>query len=333
MTLDRLAQGWSVPDFGKSRMIINPDPATVRRTVEQSAPEAVHVMAGARWQELGRVATHECLAKRRRVGILSESPDPRGPGGFARWVKYTAEYLIRGRRYDFVLGMGEMGVQWFRHCGYAGSRAFPFAYVVDSVVAQPDRPSAEAQGIRILFVGQLIQRKGLDQLLQAFGRLQDRDARLQLVGDGPEKPALMRRAVALGVSARVEWLPPMTNSQTRSLMANADILVLPSRHDGWGAVVNESLMCGTPVLCSDRCGAKDLLKERWRGEVLACGAGHAWAEGLARWIQKGPLPTAERERIRGWSRCIGGAEVARYFDAILKHIYQDRSRPAPPWTS
>ena len=50
-------------------------------------------------------------------------------------------------------------------------------------------------------------------------------------------------------------------------MAAADVLVLPSRFDGWGAVVNEALMVGTPVICSDRCGASDVIENGRNGYV------------------------------------------------------------------
>jgi glycosyltransferase involved in cell wall biosynthesis len=188
--------------------------------------------------------------------------------------------------------------------------------------------------VQLAYVGQLIYRKGVDLLIRALQQIPPNlDWRLSVIGSGEMDAELRLLARELGVGSRIVFRGVVPLSQVPEAMCRSDLLLLPSRFDGWGAVVNESLMCGTPVLCSDRCGARDFLKEPWRGEVLSCGAMPAWAEALGRWIQKGPLPARERTRIAGWSRCIAGPEVARYFNAILKHVYQGQSRPAPPWAS
>lgn len=46
----------------------------------------------------------------------------------------------------------------------------------------------------------------------------------------------------------------------RACMARADVLVLPSWHDGWGAVVSEALMAGTPAIASDACGSAGVVR-------------------------------------------------------------------------
>ena len=53
--------------------------------------------------------------------------------------------------------------------------------------------------------------------------------------------------------------PFMDNTKVRLAIEEADLLVLPSRFDGWGAVVNEALGAGTPVLVSDLCGSSYLV--------------------------------------------------------------------------
>ena len=122
MTADRLALGWHTPDLGRAKIIIDPDKNGVRQIVSGSPVEAVHVLAGARWTPLGQQATESCLSLRRNMGVLSESPDPRGLGGLARHLKYTAERFTKGGHYDFVLAMGENGVRWFRQSGYPSAR-------------------------------------------------------------------------------------------------------------------------------------------------------------------------------------------------------------------
>ena len=86
-------------------------------------------------------------------------------------------------------------------------------------------------------------------------------------------------------------------------------------------------MRGVPVVCSDRCGAYDLLREPWRGEIYPWHRVDSLAEILERRIAAGPVDNATRRRISNWSRCIEGPSVADYFLAVIEHIYAGGPRP------
>jgi len=114
-------------------------------------------------------------------------------------------------------------------------------------------------------------------------------------------------------------------------MEKADVTLLPSRHDGWGAVVNESLMAGTPVICSTACGAAELVRQPWLGTVFHVGRVDDLTKALKDWIEPGPRSPTERERIRSWATCISGQAVAKYFAAIMDHTYSNSALPVAPW--
>ena len=194
-----------------------------------------------------------------------------------------------------------------------------------SVVSQQSTPPA------FLFVGRLVSLKGVDVLLRAFASLQLPDARLQLVGDGPEEASLHSLADQIGIAESVEWLGSKRSTEIPGLMTKAEVVVLPSRKDGWGAVVNESLMAGTPVICSTACGAAELIRQPWLGTVFPAGDVQALAAALRHWCAQVPRTMAERQRIRLWSQCIGGECVADYFTAIMSHVYYRAPRPLAPW--
>ena len=329
MTSDRLALGWKIPDLGLARLVISPTASEVNGIVESGHKDAIHVMAGARLLPLGSQALKRCEALNRRVGILTEAPDPRGMAGCGRWVKYTLERFTKGARYDFVLPMGEMGVRWFRSNGYPAVAVFPFVYVTEAGDAGVTNTSSDL--ISLLYVGQFIQRKGLDILVRAFASVATEGANLQFLGDGPDKASVQNLAQQLGVDKRVVWLSKSEAPGVRLQMQKADVTLLPSRHDGWGAVVNESLMVGTPVICSTACGAAELIREQWLGSVFASGSVPELAKALRHWIELGPRKQKERDRIRAWSTSIQGPEVANYFVALMEHVYTKAKRPAPPW--
>ena len=329
MSSDRLALGWAVPNLGQARVVVNPIETEIRQLTESSDKEAIHVMAGARWTALGRQALRECLTLERRIGILSEAPDPRGLSGYGRRAKYTLERYTRGSHYDFVLAMGEMGVGWFRRCGYPAPTVFPFAYVTEP--APRTRTNGPASAPVLLYAGRFIPLKGVDLLLRAFATVPSKDAKLHLLGDGPEKQRLEFLARDLGILDRVAWLAKRDPAGVQLEMEKADVTLLPSRKDGWGAVVNESLMAGTPVICSTACGAAELIRQPWLGTVFQSGSVEDLAKALQYWIGLGPRSPAERERIRQWANCISGESVAKYFASIMDHVYSSSPRPIAPW--
>jgi glycosyltransferase involved in cell wall biosynthesis len=249
--------------------------------------------------------------------------------GYGRWAKYAMEQYARGFHYDFVLAMGEMGVRWFRRCGYPARTVFPFAYVTDP--AHPSNTNNARSAPVLLYAGQFVVRKGLDILLRGFAAVPPQKAELRLLGEGPEKERLQNYAQKLGIQSRVLWLPKSDSIGVQMEMEKADVTLLPSRHDGWGAVVNESLMVGTPVICSAACGATELLQEPWLGTVFRSGNVEDLSRALKHWIDLGPRSPAERERIRSWATCISGQAVAKYFAAIMDHIYSKSARPVAPW--
>jgi len=329
MTSDRLALGWNVPDLGQAHVVIGPDAAKTHHLIESSPKEAVHVMAGARWYPLGNQAVRQCMASGRRVGVMSETPDPRGLSGLGRWGKYTLERFTRGGRYDFVLAMGEIGIRWFRRCAYPDRRLFPFTYVTETATPAATNDSATAPVF--LYAGRFIRLKGLDLLLRAFAALPLDGTKLRLLGDGPEKQRLQNYAQELGVQNRVTWLAKTDAAGVQIEMERADVTLLPSHHDGWGAVVNESLMAGTPVICSTACGAGELIRQPWLGTVFHSGRVDDLANALRHWGDLGPRSLAERIRIRNWASCISGQVVADYFAAIMDHVYSGSARPVAPW--
>ena len=334
MAAERSQMGWTVPDFGATSVLVCPDERQIAEVVVAGGAKTVHVLAGARWTALGRRALSHIKRNQARLGIMSESADPRGLKGIARWLKYVVERYADGRHFNFLLAMGVLGKRWFELCQYPPSRTFAYAYFTEALrLTGPATRQTLGGSIDIGFVGSCIARKGVDILIAALAEIQDLHWSLNIVGEGHAK-ALLQSAASVGqMKGRVVFYPFMDNARVIRFLSGMDLSVLPSRFDGWGAVVNEALMVGVPVVCSSRCGAADLLGEVFRGEVFRAGSADALAQVLRKWIIKGKRTLAEREKIRSWSRCIEGESGARYLKGILEHVYEGKARPVAPWYS
>ena len=112
-------------------------------------------------------------------------------------------------------------------------------------------PYADKAGKRFAAVGRLHHQKGFDLLLKAFGKAlrEVPDLHLTIVGEGPEKRALVKLAQETGISNSLTFAGHRDNPYP--FMAHADIVVSSSRWEGSPNVVLEALACKTPVLAFD----------------------------------------------------------------------------------
>lgn len=107
-----------------------------------------------------------------------------------------------------------------------------------------------------LFVGSLCPRKGLDILLYAFAQLSSFSKWvLIIVGDDRWKGGYLALAKKLGIASRVLFRGVVKASAVASVYKAAKVLVLPSRADGWGVVLNEAASMGLALIASDQVGS------------------------------------------------------------------------------
>ena len=271
----------------------------------------------------------QTLQANREFAVISEAFDLRGWKGAARRARsFLADRAVRNAA-PLMFVMGNLGVQCFRQLGYQKDRLVPFAYSVapatELVVPRP-RPH-----FTIVFVGQLIHRKAVDLLLRALAKIKKLAWSLLLIGDGPERVALKALSLRLGIADRCQFLGNQSNAEVRRVLPSVDLVVLPSRFDGWGAVVNEALGAGTPVICSSRCGAADLLSRPEAGCVVTAEKCELLASAIGTRVESGRQSQGQRECVRALERKVHPESVARYFLDIIRADYAGQPFPHPPW--
>jgi len=183
----------------------------------------------------------------------------------------------------------------------------------------------------IIFIGSLVHPKGVDILLNSLSLLKNFAWNLTIVGDGPYRLKLDSILKDLGLSGRVKFAGNLKHQKAMEILVTADLLVLPSRGDGWGAVVNEALMRGVPVICSDTCGAKDLLADTHWGAVFKSESVDGLRSCLNEWLTKGKRSCQDRQELKEWSQCISGECAAEYVLRVIDCVYHGAPRPVAPW--
>lgn len=128
----------------------------------------------------------------------------------------------------------------------------------DDIKKRATEEKAVNDRLRIVAVGRLEMQKGFDRLLRIFNRLvkEGHDCELRIVGEGSMHTELEEYIRSCGLSNRVELTGFVDNPYI--YMKNADILVFPSRAEGYSTVATEAVILGKPIVVSDCSGMREI---------------------------------------------------------------------------
>lgn len=121
--------------------------------------------------------------------------------------------------------------------------------------------------LRLIYVGRLIEEKGVQTILQALGYLRDADCRLTIVGDGDYRAPLQAIAKELDIDSRVQFLG--TRDDVPELLADSDVFVhLPDCAEGFGIAVVEAMASGLICVCGDRGALPEIVEDGVSGFLV-----------------------------------------------------------------
>jgi len=194
---------------------------------------------------------------------------------------------------DAIVGIGSQAVKSYKE-HWPSIPCFNVPYHCDLLpfFENPATFQGLKEEVRFLFCGQLIARKGVDVLFQAFDRLVHKGypVRLLLVGRRAELDQILA-AVSVEAKNRISYEGFFDPKRLSGIYSQAHVFVLPSRYDGWGVVVNQALGAGLPVICTDAVGAGyDLVDHGVNGYRVPAGDPDRLADCMEDLI-------AQRERI------------------------------------
>ena len=199
----------------------------------------------------------------------------------------------------------------------------PYFCDLDPFMAAAGQRAEPASDVNVLFSGQLIHRKGVDVLVEAFVRAANAvpSMRLQLMGNGPDRAELEGKIPPM-LRDRVSFLGHKDPTDLPGVFAQADIFVLPSRHDGWGVVINEALAAGLPIVASNAVGAaRDLVVDGENGFVVERGSVEELADALTRLgnsaEMRASFSRASSERAAQWGLDEGVRRWERLVQSVL----------------
>jgi len=171
--------------------------------------------------------------------------------------------------------------------GEIAHHVIPFGVAMETTAALPAYRADPERPFEMLFIGRLVERKGVRHLIDAVSLLApERSVQLHVVGDGPERPRLEQRVRALGLSDRVAFHGFVSAADKLVRLAACDVLVLPAVVDakgdteGQGVVLLEAMAFAKPVVASRLGGIVEAVEDGVSGLLVPPGDPAALAAAL-----------------------------------------------------
>ena len=186
--------------------------------------------------------------------------------------------------------------------------------------------------IKFLFIGRLDDRKSIIELCRVFSEIPIKNISLSIIGNGIYKEEIEKLTKT---DSRFNFLGFKSRDEVSSVLSSHDVLILPSKFDGWGAVVSEALMKGMRCIVSDTAGSHSLIKNRPElGSVFESQNWIDLRQKIIYQIKKGPQTLCEKQQIIEYSKSISSVRAADYLVEIIDYLYgKSTICPMAPWAS
>lgn len=221
-----------------------------------------------------------------------------------RFYMKRLEFRLLKSFVDGFVPVGQYSKEYFLSCGVKEEKIFiaPDASEIfyDSLRTREEMGMSKDKVI-ILFMARIIKLKGIDQLLEAYSKLEKEleTVELYICGDGAYMEEANQKAGELKIE-RVIWTGSVKPEDRKDYYGNCDIFVLPNwEPDIWGTAVNEAMQFGKPVIISDMTGCgPDLVKNGENGFVIKSGESGELLEAMKRLAADGKLRISAGKRSK-----------------------------------
>jgi glycosyltransferase involved in cell wall biosynthesis len=191
-----------------------------------------------------------------------------------------------------------------------------------------------------LFVGGLEPRKGLEYLVHSLEYVLDEvpSARLVAVAKtgfrGTDEVGWFKvLSDRLGLAEHIDFLESVTQAELLRLYAECDILVLPSKTEGWGLALMEAMACKKPVVASRVGGVPELVRDGVDGVLVEAGDVQGLSKAIVKLLKDPALRTRMGEagalRVLGFSWDSTAKVVLKAYESALTQSLRTRSRTGP----
>ena len=245
-------------------------------------------------------------------------------------IPFAKLLIIRAKG---IMAVSIFAVDFFKSLGIKSDKIYRFGYF-RNVEHDAQNPIINEM-TQFIFVGQLIERKGVMTLLEAIKNIYETNKlfHLTMIGTGELETVLRNFIEENQLQDRIILLGAINSENVMEYLKKADLLILPSMFDGWGMVVNEALQSSVPVLVSNKCGAKELVKHDYNGLIFEADDIKSLTKNLLKFLD---LSHEKRELMKKNARDmrekINIPTIGNYLNLCIQHAFNpNNTKPTALW--
>ena len=246
LKIERRELGWQVYSFKFAELKLLTTELEVLDFINKIPKKSIHICQGFKKNILIGYPLKKLISRGIKPWVIMETINLSGLRGQFKEIYYK---MILKRFNESISGIFLIGKN---SKNLLNNNFFPFSYFLNFPTYDLKKNIVFRDIFKFIYVGRLDDNKNVDIIIKALSPLLKFNFELIIIGDGELKDELIKLAAKLTPN-KVKFIGKVNISDVSSHIMNSDCLILPSKHDGFGAVAVESLMVGTPVICSSSC--------------------------------------------------------------------------------
>ena len=243
--------------------------------------------------------------------------------------KYTRLCKEYSPHISALLPLGQQGCKEYIKCKFPKGKIFNFMYCPPLIDLSSQRDVMVHSPLRFLYVGRFYYKtKGTDVLMKAVKYLKG-SWKLDMAGGYGSDSEDVKGIISQ--YSQINYLGMWDSVQVVKNMQDYDVVIIPSKADGWNLLVNEALHSGIGIITSDQAVSQEVIQNKNAGIIFKSGNYKQLAyemnktidnpERVLEWMQNGKKLTSK----------INDVVVGKYFCDIINNVFYNGERPQCPW--
>lgn len=338
LPIERKKLNWNNCDYGNAKIkIINHDKKTINNITidDYLTNEYIHIICGLS----GKIADYICpKLKNNNIKFIVVSERPRivfnkisdYPRSTLLFIKHWIKYIRYNKNVIAFLALGEKGVKQFHKIGWPKSKLYQFMYCGNYDSIKPKTRNNQPNIIKFLYIGRFNYIHGLDILMKTFDSLKNNNWELNLAGGYGE----MRDKVLNWSKSKknVSYLGTIDANMVRNTMKKYDIVIVPSRMDGWNCQINEAISAGVPVITTDEAVSSELVVQSEAGISVNKPSYRELSKEIDYLLLNTSILNVWKQNCLSYNNLFSKKMVGTYLYDILNFSLNNKGdRPKCPW--
>ena len=339
---ERKLLGWDKISYGKAKLVIlSSDSQEKNKQIKFyiEGNNVIHIVCGLR----GSIADIVCpiLKKNgKQFYVVSERPSLAYNSirstihSFGAVILHKIRYLQYRNNVRAFLALGKLGVSSFHQIGWPSNKLYRFMYCGEYSDEYPKKKVFSGdRAVRFLYIGRFkYKTHAVDILQEAFNNQNRNNWQLDMAGGyGDDKESVLKWINSV---EHAHFIGKIDASKVQDVMAKYDIVMVPSRADGWNCQINEALYTNTPVITTVESVSSELVEKSQGGIVIKTVTVDEFTKAIAYVLDNPDIIQSWSDAIYQYRESYSPKSVGEYLLDIIEYTTDPSygaQNPVCPW--